>query len=43
MGKVGQYEYLYQDYLNNKHSINLIDIKTVPFDKKPIKIYEVVF
>ena len=31
------------DYLKNKHIINLIDIKTVPFNKKPIKIYEVLF
>ena len=31
------------DYLKNKHNINLIDIKAVPFNKKPIKIYEVVF
>ena len=30
-------------YLKNKHIINLVDIKTVPFNKKPIKIYEVVF
>ena len=30
-------------YLNNKHLINLVDVKTVPFNKKPIKIYEVVF
>ena len=30
-------------YLKNKHIINLVDIKTVPFSKKPIKIYEVVF
>ena len=30
-------------YLKNKHIINLVDIKTVPFNKNPIKIYEVVF
>ena len=30
-------------YLKNKHIINLVDIKTVPFNKKPIKIYEVIF
>ena len=30
-------------YLKNKHIINLIDIKTVPFNNQPIKIYEVVF
>ena len=31
------------DYLNNKYTINLIDIKNVPFIKIPIKIYEVIF
>jgi|TARA_B100001964_G_scaffold116225_1_gene129526 4-amino-4-deoxy-L-arabinose transferase-like glycosyltransferase len=30
-------------YLNNKHIINLVDITTVPFNKNPIKIYEVIF
>ena len=30
-------------YLKNKHIVNLVDVKTVPFKKKPIKIYEVVF
>ena len=30
-------------YLRNKHTINLVDIKTVPFNKEPIKIYEIVF
>ena len=30
-------------YLKNKHTINLVAIKTVPFNKKTIKIYEVVF
>ena len=30
-------------YLNNKHTINLIDTKIVPFNKNPIKIYEVIF
>ena len=30
-------------YLKNKHIINLVDIKTVPFNKKPIKIYEIIF
>ncbi len=30
-------------YLKNKHIINLVDTKTVPFSKNPIKIYEIVF
>ena len=30
-------------YLKNKHTVNLVDIKTVPFNKKPIKVYEVIF
>ena len=30
-------------YLKNKHIINLVDVKTVPFNKKPIKVYEVIF
>ncbi len=30
-------------YLKNKHIISLVDVKTVPFKKKPIKIYEVIF
>jgi len=31
------------DYLKNKHLISLVDIKNVPFNKRPIKIYEVAF
>ena len=30
-------------YLNNQHIINLVDIKAVPFNKEPIKVYEVKF
>ena len=38
LGHVGQL-----DYLNNKHITNLVGTKSVPFNKKPIKIYEVIF
>lgn len=31
------------EYLKNKHNINLLKIKNVKFNKKPIKIYEVTF
>jgi hypothetical protein len=31
------------DYLNNKYITNLVGTKAVPFNKKPIKIYEVIF
>jgi len=30
-------------YLNNKYITNLVGTKSVPFNKKPIKIYEVIF
>jgi len=30
-------------YLKNQHIINLVDIKNVPFNKGPIKVYEVLF
>ena len=30
-------------YLKNKHILSLVDTKTVPFNNKPIKIYEVIF
>ena len=30
-------------YLKNKHIVNLVDMKMVSFNKKPIKIYEVIF